>query len=107
MQLRCQSQVHRNVNLRDDITQSAFDAYNKIPVHYRHVLDELIQIRCNAQFAVDRFLVVHPAIRKSQIVTFLDLHFTQQNAATDLLRKVPNLEVLSMDGSYVYMFQEG
>jgi len=105
LQLRFQSQLHHNDDERDDITQSASDAYNKIPIHYRNVLDQLI--RNKARCAVDRAIIAHPTICKSQIVMFLASHFTQQNAATDLLIKVPSLEVLDSDGTYVSMFQEG
>jgi len=48
LQLRFQSQLHHNDDEQDDITQSASDAYNKIPIHYRNVLDELIQTRLDA-----------------------------------------------------------
>ena len=106
LQLRFQSQLHHNNDERDDITQSASDAYNEIPIHYRNVLDELI--RHKARCAVDWTIIAHPAIRKSQIETFLASHLTQQNMETDLLRKVPSLEVLdTTDGTYVSMFQEG
>jgi hypothetical protein len=92
---------------RDDRAHVASRIYNAIPLHYRQVLDRLLQAK-NLLYS-DRTRISHPTVKKSEISAFLIPHLAQQaNPAMDLLRNVQDAKVIdSVSGQLVPMFQEG
>jgi hypothetical protein len=86
--LRSLSQQH-NVyhNQRSARTHAASTIYNSIPIYYRQILDHLV--RTKAAIYLDRAIITHPPVKKSEISGFLAPYFQQQmNPATELLRAV-------------------
>ena len=106
--LRTLSQRHnRYHNRRSPRTFAASAVYNSIPVHFRQMIDRLVQAK-GVTYS-DRENLAYLRVKKSDILAFLAPYLLQpSNPALELLRTIEDVEVIDIvSGELVPMFVEG
>jgi len=107
--LRFQSFVHeQDSSERSSVTQTAFEIYTAIPVEYRVMFDDLVQSK-NRIASIDRLVITHAVIQKSQIEEFLRPHIaaSAHGPVAALLGKMPDVKFWFQDWVYGPLFKEG